>query len=475
MVWNCIRAMQFGRRGLIPSRSGCIRDEEGNHCRSLLEQHQRWHRHFSQVLNLTSDFDMRELELTRQRPLRHELAEKPTMTELASAVKKLKNGKAGGSSGILPEMVKAGCCREEFRSFLLDLVHAVWEQRQVPRDWSDAILIPIPKRGDLSQCDNWRGISLLEVVGKVMARIFQERLQQVAEDELPESQCGFRKGRGCSDMSFVIRQLVEKSMEHRLKQFLVFVDLKKAYDSVPRAVLWLALERLGVPASVVELVKSFHVDMKAQLSINGQLMEEEVEVENGLRQGCTLAPTLFSLYACLVMERWTAQVRDLEGVGTSMLCKLDGKLFRRSTGGSQQVHLTECQFADDAALLATTRSGAEQAILIYINVAKAFGLTVSLPKTKLMVTGFGVEEEDVAPITVRSEVIECVDHFSYLDSVVSSDGRIDAEVDCRIAKASKAFGALRCAVFNLTITAGPLYEGTSTDLMPFTTGTSALR
>ena len=96
---------------------------------------------------------------------------------------------------------------------------------------------PIPKRGDLSQCDNWRGISLLEVMGKVMARILQERLQQVAEDELPESQCGFRKGRGCSDMSFVIRQLVEKSMEHRSKQFLVFVDVKKAYDSVPRAVL----------------------------------------------------------------------------------------------------------------------------------------------------------------------------------------------------------------------------------------------
>ena len=126
--------------------------------------------------------------------------------------------------------------------------------------------------------------------------------------------------------------------------------------------------------------------------------------------------------------------------------------------------------------------------------AKAFGLTVSLPKTKLMVTGFGVEEEDVAPITVRSEVIECVDHFSYLGSVVSSDGRIDAEVDCRIAKASKAFRALRCAVFkdsNLTITTKRrVYEACVLSillygsecwtplrrhLMPFTTGTSALR
>jgi hypothetical protein len=72
-----------------------------------------------------------------------------------------------------------------------------------------------------------------------------------------------------------------------------------------------------------------------------------------------------------------------------------------------------------------------------------------------MVTGVGVEEGDVAPIAVHDELIECVDQFPYLGSVVSSNGRIDEEVDYRIAKASKAFGALRRAVFkdsNLTIT-----------------------
>ena len=64
----------------------------------------------------------------------------------------LKNGKAEGSSCILPEMVKAGGYRAEFLTVLLDLVHTVWEEQ--PRDWSDAILIPIPKKGDLSRCDN---------------------------------------------------------------------------------------------------------------------------------------------------------------------------------------------------------------------------------------------------------------------------------------------------------------------------------
>ena len=79
-------------------------------------------------------------------------------------------------------------------SSLLKLTEDVWRRGEVPSDWFDAVLIPLPKKGDLSHCDNWRGISLLDVVGKVVARVLQERLQKLAEDQLPESQCGFRKG-----------------------------------------------------------------------------------------------------------------------------------------------------------------------------------------------------------------------------------------------------------------------------------------
>ena len=84
------------------------------------------------------------------------------------------------------------------------------------------------KKGDLSLCDNWRGIALLDVVGKLVARVLQEHLQNIAEDELPESQCGFRAGRSCTDMIFTTHKLVEKSWEHRGKVFLSFIDLRKA-------------------------------------------------------------------------------------------------------------------------------------------------------------------------------------------------------------------------------------------------------
>ena len=81
---------------------------------------------------------------------------------------------------------------------------------------------------DLKQCDHWHGISLLDVIGKVLGRIVQGRLQVIAEKILPESQSGFRKGRGCADMIFDARQLVEKAREHGESLYVLFVQLRKA-------------------------------------------------------------------------------------------------------------------------------------------------------------------------------------------------------------------------------------------------------
>ena len=126
--------------------------------------------------------------------MRVDLTEPPSEEELERAIGKLRSGKAGGEFGILPEMVKAVCYEKAFMSSLLKLTEDVWRRGEVPSDWCDAVLMPLPKNGNLSHCDNWRGISLLDVVEKVVARVLLERLQKLAEDQLPASQCGFRKG-----------------------------------------------------------------------------------------------------------------------------------------------------------------------------------------------------------------------------------------------------------------------------------------
>ena len=235
-MWKAIRDMQRGRRGLIPTRAVTIHDEDDVPCGSISDQHQRW--------SIRSQFDEEEMDLVRQREISETLGSMPQSKEVEKALSKLENGKAAGNSNIMPEMLKVGRRNEDFVGMFTDLVSVVWEENRVPweenrvpQEWVDAIIVPIPKKGNLHCCDNWRGVALLDVVGKVVARIVQNRLQVLAERELPESQCGFRRGRSCTDMIFMVRQLAGKAIEHQTKQYFVFVDLRKAYDSVPREAL----------------------------------------------------------------------------------------------------------------------------------------------------------------------------------------------------------------------------------------------
>ena len=105
---------------------------------------------------------------------------------------RLRARKAGGLSGILPELVLCG--GPVLLDRLLALMQIVWREGCVFKDWRDALIVPVPKKGDLQSCDNWCGISLLDVVGKIFARIIQNHLQVIAEGLLPDSQCGFWKG-----------------------------------------------------------------------------------------------------------------------------------------------------------------------------------------------------------------------------------------------------------------------------------------
>ena len=165
-VWSAIRNIQRSFRGLRPSPSAAVQDATGLLCVSKEAQITRWHQHFQKVLNVESQYNTHVMDSLRVRPVAEWLAVPPASDELEQAIASLSNNKAPGESGILPEMIK--CAGSPFKEALLELIHQIWEEGAVPQAWRDAELVPIPKKGDLSHCNNWRGIALLDVVGKVV-------------------------------------------------------------------------------------------------------------------------------------------------------------------------------------------------------------------------------------------------------------------------------------------------------------------
>ena len=190
----------------------------------------------------------------------------------------------------------------------------------VPKDWVRQVVVPIHKKGSKLLCDNYRGISLLSVPGKVMCKVLQNRLSTKVDEYLMESQSGFRKGRGCIDHMFAIRLLVEKAKEFHSSVYFCFLDLKKAYDSVNRSVLWEILKkRYRLPNKFVSILKAFHERTVGMVQVAGKL-SAEFNIENGVRQGDVLAPVLFNLFLDALLSIVESRIQGCEVV---MVCNLD--------------------------------------------------------------------------------------------------------------------------------------------------------
>lgn len=266
-------------------------------------------------------------------------------------------------------------------------------------------------------------------------------------DLLPESQCGFRAGRGTADMIFAVRQLQEKCMEQHTDLYLTFFDLTKAFDTVDRSGLWHVLSKIGCPSRFIAVIRSFHDGMTARIIESG-VMSDSFEVTSGTKQGCVLAPLLFSIYFTAMLS---VAFKDCNA-GVPIQFHTDRNLFDlRKLQAKSKVQLSvirDLLFADDCALAAHSQQESQNLIDRFSAACTRFGLTVSSQKTEVM--------HQVRPNAVYTEPVLCLggknltasDKFCYLGSIVAKDGSIDSEISARIAKAYAAFGKLSSRLWN---------------------------
>ncbi|XP_065194927.1 uncharacterized protein LOC135826225 [Sycon ciliatum] len=329
VVWKSIHDLQSCTRGLAPVRTSAVLDENSNICSSPEEQSHRWGRHFDGVLNVASTWNRNALDDIPQRQEVDHLAEAPTLHEVSLAISRLQNGKSAGASGILPEMLKrvALTSPPSLWSCLAMCGVLGWSRRSGWKPhWSPS---------------QRKGIYLAVIIDGVShcwmlwARFWRESSRLVSSPWLQIFSQSLSVASGVADlvqiMVFSVRQFLEKTIEHDCKGFFVFIDLKKAYDSVPRDCLWEVLSRAGIPAPMLAVISSFHTDMSAVIRVENTTTDP-IRVTNGLRQGCTMAPVLFNIFMWVVVTVWQRRVRDVPGVGFEFRhCDGDNNLYRKPT------------------------------------------------------------------------------------------------------------------------------------------------
>jgi Reverse transcriptase (RNA-dependent DNA polymerase)/Endonuclease/Exonuclease/phosphatase family len=394
-----------------------IRDAMGNTLRTHDEQATRWKEHFDKILNCPEPETMHDFAQDQRSPTLEVDVGDITEKEVEEAVKRLKNGKSAGIDNIQPELLKSG--GREMIKTLAHLCNIIWRTGEVPRDWRDGIIIPIPKKGNLGDCNNWRGITLLSIPGKVLASIILKRIQGAVDDNLRQQQAGFRKSRSCCEQIFTLRQIIEKCVAGNTNILVNFIDFKKAFDSIQRPAVWNILAQYGIPAKIIDIIKGMYKESRCAVKMEGKL-GEWFQIITGVRQGCILSPLLFLIVIDWVMRRGIDEKsRGIEWRGIERLADLD--------------------FADDIALLEDSWKGMRELTGSVEREAGLVGLRINTSKTKVMKVGKWETSEN---IEVEGDVLEEVEDFCYLGSVIANNGSCDKEIRVRLGKANATFGRL---------------------------------
>jgi exonuclease III len=277
----------------------------------------------------------------------------PLWPEICGTMKDhMKKGKAPGFDNITQEWLNIACDEKDPESgeypakpespmgeVMLRLFQMCWSLSRVPQQWQTGLLVSIFKKGDPASMDNYRGITLMSLGLKVMCCLVTRRLVTAIESKkvLVKAQGGFRPSEEAIAQATTLYEVLLRRLIQGKKTYVAFLDLKKAFDTVPHEALFAKLRAIGVKGKILELIETIYDSSQFRVRIGGKFTDL-IKLLRGVRQGCPASPTLFDIFINDILD-------GTENFGVSV-----PGLPKRIDGGPQR--LSGLMFADDLVALA---------------------------------------------------------------------------------------------------------------------------
>ena len=397
-------------------RTSVIEDKEGNVITESSAVLDRWTEYCRELYNHKLNVNKEDLGETNKRE-NNPIETQILRDEVEEAVKKMKNGKSPGVDNIPGELIKNG--GKAMIDALTVICQRIWTTKEWPNKWTQSIMIPLPKKGNLKKCQNYRTISLISHASKVMLRIIMNRLKTKAEEILSEEQAGFRPGRSTVEQIFNIRILIEKHRDHQESIYHNFIDFKKAFDRVWHDGLWKVMRDYNFDEDLIQVIEALY-NNAASAVLLGDTIGDFFHTTVGVRQGCILSPILFNIFLENIMQEALQDHSTTISIGGRQICNL--------------------RFADDIDLMGKTEKELQELTSKLDNSASKYGMEISAEKSKILVNS--TLPTVPTNISMNGEILEEVDSFKYLGAIINKEGTSLQEVKTRLAIALAAMTKL---------------------------------
>lgn len=360
-----------------------------------------------------------------------------TDREILKCIRSLKNNKACGNDDIINEYIKntSNIMMPLYNSFF----NLILETGILPDTWLEGIIRPIYKhKGDSSQPENYRPITILSCFGKLFTAVLNLRLNEFlnANDVLNENQAGFRAGYSTNDHIFVLHALIEILKSKKLKLFCSFIDFSKAFDSVWRVGLWSKLLANNINGKFFRIVYNMYQGIKSCISFNSN-QSDFFQSFRGVRQGENLSPVLFALF-----------LNDLECFLVSKNCPGIDVEFA-SDDVYFYLKLFVLLYADDTVIFGTDEESFQHSLSMFHEYSKLWRLDINYDKTKILI--FGTRNDDRFDFRIGENKISICKEFKYLGVVFTKNRSFAKAIKHNYDQAKKAMHLLYKRIRHLNL------------------------